>query len=83
MDRTLGQKVMQELRTDASLAGQISAIKITVDNSKITVRGTVKNEDQKKSIESAVQRVTGVASIDNEIQVSPVPTSTSDSDQNK
>jgi hyperosmotically inducible periplasmic protein len=84
MDRTLGQKVMQELRTDATLAGQISAIKLMVDGGKITLRGTVKSDDQKKSIESAVQRVTGVASVDNQIQVSAVPTSsTSDTDQNK
>jgi len=83
MDRTLGQKVMQELRTDATLAGQISGIKLTVDGGKITLKGSVKSEDQKKSIESAVQRVTGVGSIDNQLQVSAVPTSTTDTDQNK
>jgi osmotically-inducible protein OsmY len=83
MDRTLGQKVMQELRTDATLAGQISAIRLSVDNGKIALRGTVKSEDQKKSIEAAVQRVTGVASVDNQLQVSATPTGTSDADQNK
>jgi hypothetical protein len=84
MDRTLGQKVMQELRTDATLAGQISAVRLSVDNGKITLRGTAKSEDQKKSIESAVQRVTGVATVDNQIQVGTNPTSsTSDTDPNK
>src|SRR6266481_6199020 len=43
MDRTLGQRVMQELRTDASLAGQISGIKLTVDSGKITLKGSVKS----------------------------------------
>jgi len=82
-DRTLGQKVMQELRTDAALAGQISAIKLTVDNGKITLRGTVKSEEQKKNIESTAQRVTGVASIDNQLQVSAAPSATTDTDPNK
>jgi len=54
MDRTLGQKVMQELRTDATLAGQISGIKLRWIVGKITLKGSVKSEDQKKSIESAV-----------------------------
>jgi len=84
VDRTLGQKVMQELRTDATLAGQISAVRLSVDNGKITLRGTAKSEDQKKSIESAVQRVTGVTTVDNQIQVGVNPTSSSsDTDQNK
>jgi osmotically-inducible protein OsmY len=76
MDKNLGQKIMQELQTDAALAGQISGITLNADNGKIMLRGTVKSEDQKKSIETAVQRVAGVTSVENNIRVGSNPTST-------
>ena len=69
-DRSLGQKIQQEVRADTNLAGQLSAIKMNVDNGKITLTGTVRSEDQKQAIEKAAQRVTGVTSIDNQLQVS-------------
>jgi len=68
-DRSLGQKVIQELRTDTSLASTLPMVKVSVDSGKVTMTGTVKNEDEKTKIESAVQRVTGVSSVDNQLQV--------------
>src|SRR5207253_4584943 len=60
-DRSLGQQIAQELKTDTMLAALLPSIKINVETGKVTLRGTVKSEDEKKKIESAVQRVTGVA----------------------
>lgn len=68
-DRTLGRQVANELRSDTSLAALLPMIKINVDNSKITLQGTVKADDQKRQIEAAVQRVTGVATIDDQLQI--------------
>jgi osmotically-inducible protein OsmY len=68
-DRSLGQQIAQELKTDTTMAGVIPTLKITVENSKITLRGTVKSEDEKKKVESAVQRVTGVSSVDDQLVV--------------
>jgi osmotically-inducible protein OsmY len=76
-DRNLGQKIQEEVRKDSSLAGQLSLIKLNVDNGKIILTGKVKSEDQKQSIEKATQRVTGVNSIDNQLQVSGSATDTS------
>ncbi|HEU5124530.1 MAG TPA: BON domain-containing protein [Verrucomicrobiae bacterium] len=69
-DQTLAQQINQELRTDASLAAAISQVNVTVANGRVTLRGTVKNEVQKREIESAIQRATGVSSVDNQLRVS-------------
>jgi osmotically-inducible protein OsmY len=81
-DRQLGQKIAQEINTDSTLAGQISGLKISVDNGKVTLKGNVKSDEQKKTIESAVQRVTGVGSVDNQLQMGSA-TGTTDSNQPK
>jgi len=73
-DRTLGQQIIQEVRTDTSLAGLLSTTQFNIENGKVTLRGTVKSEDEKKKMESAVQRVTGVSNIDNQLQVSSTST---------
>jgi osmotically-inducible protein OsmY len=69
-DQTLAQQINQELRTDASLAAAVSQVNVTVANGRVTLRGTVKNEVQKREIESAIQRATGVSSVDNQLRVS-------------
>ena len=69
-DRTLGQQVVQELKTDTTMAALLPTVKMSIDNGKVTLKGTVKSEDQKKKIESAVQRVTGVSNVDDQLQVS-------------
>ena len=69
-DRTLGQQVVQELKTDTSLAALLPKIRLNVESGKITLSGTVKSEDQKQKIESAVKRVTGVANVEDHLRVS-------------
>jgi len=68
-DRSLGQQVVRELRTDTTLTTLLPKIRINVESGKITLSGTVKSEDQKKKIESAVQRVTGVSSVEDHLRL--------------
>lgn len=68
-DRTLAQQVSQELRANGSLSSALSQVSISVDDGRITLHGSVKSEEQKRQIESAIQRVTGVSSVDNQLQV--------------
>ena len=68
-DRSLGRQIAQELKSDTMLAALLPSIKINVGTGKVTLRGTVKSEDEKTKIESAVQRVTGVANIDDQLQI--------------
>ena len=69
-DKTIAQQLTQELRADTSLAALLPGIRINIDNGKATLTGNVKSEDQKKQIESAVQRVSGIANVDDQLQVS-------------
>jgi hyperosmotically inducible periplasmic protein len=69
-DKTLAQQLTQELRADTALAAMLPTIRINLENGKATLTGTVKSEDQKKQIESAVQRVSGIANVDDQLQVS-------------
>src|SRR5262249_19541716 len=82
-DRTLGQQIAQELKSDTTMAEVLPTLKITVENSKITLRGTGKSEDEKKKIESAVQRVTGVSSVDDQLIVGTGSTDTGANPKNQ
>ena len=44
-------------------------IRMSIDNGKVTLTGTVNNEQDKKSIETAVQGISGVATVDNQLQM--------------
>jgi osmotically-inducible protein OsmY len=68
-DRTLAQQISQELRSDASLASAITQVSISVNDGQVTLRGSVRSEVQKREIEAAIQRATGVSSIDNQLRV--------------
>jgi len=75
-DRAVGQQITQQLRTDSSLAAVLPLIRINIENGKATLRGSVKSEDQKKQIETSIQQVTGVTSVDNQLKVSATDNST-------
>jgi osmotically-inducible protein OsmY len=78
-DRALGQKVMHELSTDATLSAQLPTVRMTIDGGKVTLHGTAKSEEQKLAIETAVEKIAGVTSVDNQLQVSATGTSSSPS----
>lgn len=69
-DRSLAQQISQELRSDTALSSAISGVSISVNDGRVTLIGSVRNEVQKREIESAVQRITGVSSVDNQLRVS-------------
>jgi osmotically-inducible protein OsmY len=68
-DRALGQQITQQLRADSDLSAALPMLRIKIENGKATLRGNVKSEDQKKKVESTVQQVTGVSSVENQLRV--------------
>src|SRR5258705_1794022 len=68
-DRTLGRQIVRDKRADAAVAALVPMIKIKVDNGQVTLRGTVKSEQEKQQLETAVQKVAGVTKVDNQLQV--------------
>jgi osmotically-inducible protein OsmY len=68
-DRPLAQQIGQELNAEPSTAGLVSNLKIEVSDGKATLRGNVNSEDEKTQVESAIKKVSGVTSVDNQLQV--------------
>jgi len=68
-DQAIGQKVISELRADTSLAALLPTVRVKIDNGKATLSGTVKSQEEKLKIETAVQKVTGITSVDNQLRV--------------
>jgi len=59
------QVVATEMSTNAHNA------KIITQDGKVTLRGPVKSEDEKKQIEKIAHDVSGVSSVDNQLEVQP------------
>jgi len=57
----------------------ISTVKVRIENGRAILTGTVKSEDEKKEIENALQRVSTVTNVDNQLQVSSTEPSTEQS----
>jgi trimeric autotransporter adhesin len=74
-DQAIGQKVISELRADTSVAALLPTIRVKIDNGKATLSGTVKSQEEKLKIETAVQKVTGITSVDDQLRIgtSPAP----------
>lgn len=58
---------------DAALSANLPNLRITEADGKVTLRGKVKSEQEKKDIEALIQRTTGVTGIDNQLEISTSP----------
>ena len=67
LDTDLGADVGDELFWDPKLDN--SAIAVSADDGKITLRGTVGSVREKREAKKAAERVFGVVSVDNQLQV--------------
>jgi osmotically-inducible protein OsmY len=67
-DRSMAQRILQELRTDTILQTLLPSVNITVSGGQVVLQGRVQSEQQKRSIYSAVQRATG-GNVRNELVV--------------
>ena len=67
-DRSLAQRILQELRTDTILPSLLPVVNITVSGGIVMLDGYVQNERQRRAIDTAVRRATG-GQVDNRLQV--------------
>jgi osmotically-inducible protein OsmY len=65
----LAQRIVQELQGDATLVPVTRPVEILVGDGKITLTGTVSNQEQKQRIQAAVQRVSGFTDVDNRLRI--------------
>jgi hyperosmotically inducible periplasmic protein len=67
-DRSMAQRILQELRTDTILPSLLPMVHITVSGGIVTLEGNVQNERQRRAIETAVRRATG-GQMENRLQI--------------
>jgi len=68
-DRTITQKIRQALMDDDTLSTNAKNIKIITINGVVTLRGPVNNEREKNDIARKIRLISGIKSVDNQIEV--------------
>ena len=71
-DTALVRQIRHDLASDASLSAYAQNIKIIALNGKVILKGTVKSEAEKQDIYAKVVAETGVATVENKLEVKSV-----------
>ena len=70
-DRELSQQIRKAVMNDKSLSTYAHNVKIISQNGTVTLRGPVRNEDERAAIEAKAKEVAGVSAVNNELTVAP------------
>jgi hyperosmotically inducible periplasmic protein len=70
-DRQLTAQIRRAIVKDKSLSSTAHNIKIIAQNGAVTLKGPVKSEEEKQSIESKATEIAGSGKVNNELQVAP------------
>jgi len=70
-DDELTKEIRQAIVKDKSLSTYAHNIKIVANQGKVTLRGPVRSEEEKKSIEDKATQIAGSGNVTNELSVSP------------
>lgn len=68
-DRDITAAVRKAVMGDGSLGYDAKNVKIITQAGKVTLRGPVKSDDEKKNIEAKAKAVNGVTSVDDQLEV--------------
>lgn len=71
VDRGITQKIRQALIKDDALSMTAKNVKIITANGVVTLRGPVKSEAERDSINTISKQIEGVARVDNQLEVAP------------
>jgi osmotically-inducible protein OsmY len=70
-DRVLTQKIRRSVMSDKSLSMSAHNVKIISQDGMVTLRGNVKSDDEKKSIEDKATEIAGQGKVTSELTVTP------------
>jgi osmotically-inducible protein OsmY len=70
-DREIMQKIRKSVVDDKSLSTYAHNVKIVAQNGKVTLKGPVRSEDEKQTIEQKASEVAGAGNVTNELTVKP------------
>lgn len=76
-DREIMQKIRKDIVSDKSLSSYGHNVKVIADHGKVTLKGPVHTEEERKSIEAKAAAVAGAENVTNEITIK-ADTSTKD-----
>jgi osmotically-inducible protein OsmY len=70
-DRALMQKIRQSIVADKSLSTYAHNTKVIAQGGKVTLKGPVRSEAEKQSIEQKATEIAGAGNVTNEITIQP------------
>ena len=70
-DREIMQKIRKSIMDDKSLSSYAHNVKVISQDGKVTLKGPVRSEEERRSIEQKAIAVAGSGNITNEITIAP------------
>ena len=70
-DRDIMQKIRKSIMDDKSLSTYAHNVKIVSQHGKVTLKGPVRSEEEKKSVEQKATEVAGAGNVTDEMTVKP------------
>ena len=70
-DRTLTQKIRRSLTSDKALSTYAHNVKIVSQGGQVTLKGPVRSEQEKQTVEAKAVEVAGAGRVVNELSVAP------------
>jgi hyperosmotically inducible periplasmic protein len=70
-DRNLTQQVRQAIIADKSLSTYAHNVKVITQNGQVTLKGPVRSEDEKRSIEAKAATIAGESKVTSELTIKP------------
>ena len=73
-DRTLTQKIRQSIMRDKSLSTYAHNVKVVATDGQVTLKGPVRTEEEKRTVEAKAAEVAGADHVTNEMSIAPAKT---------
>jgi hyperosmotically inducible periplasmic protein len=70
-DRELTKKIRQSINSDKSLSTYAHNVKIISQDGKVTLRGPVRNADEKAAIEAKANEIAGTGNVTSLLEIAP------------
>ena len=70
-DRELTQKVRRAIVKDKSLSSYAHNVKVVAQGGQVTLKGPVRTEQEKRSVEAKATEVAGAGKVTNELSIAP------------
>jgi hyperosmotically inducible periplasmic protein len=70
-DRDITQQIRQSIMKDKSLSTYAHNVKVITQNGQVTLKGPVRSEDEKKTVEAKATEVAGENKVTSELDIKP------------